>query len=523
MQGRHEEGTRLPKPGAAAREDLDRLIQAADRLPTLPAVAIEVLRLARDEDASIEDVAYTIARDPALSAKLLRMANSSLFRRGAAVTTLQEATMRLGLKTVKLMALSFSLAEAFPRNGDRAGFDYGRFWRQSLITTVAARTLARLVHSPHENEAFVCGLLSHIGELVLAECAPEGYAALRTRTGEGTPCAALEREMLGFDRHEAASILLRSWQIPELLWQSVLWYGQPDAAPPEVSSEVRELAVMLHLADTTASLIGDDNKGEVLGALVDLAREHYGLAAAETEAFVVGLEGGIRETALLLNVKLPSAESHEALLDQARRQLMELSVVTAADLEEATRRTEELERRNRELATKAHVDALTGLPNRARFDDYLQAVIEARLEGRGEYALGVLMIDVDRFKRLNDEFGHPAGDEVLRHVARTIAENVRDTSFAARYGGEEFVIVVPNVTLKQLELVSERLRRSLADTEVMFEDRRHHVTVSIGGACVDAVRSSDAGLALVAQADECLYEAKRAGRDCCVCRHLEGL
>lgn len=503
-------------------EGLEELIRTADRLPTLPAVAVEVLRLARDEDASIEDVAYTIARDPALSAKLLRMANSSLFRRGSAVTTLQEATMRLGLKTVKLMALSFSLADAFPRDAG-AGFDYLRFWRHSLVTTVAARALARLTHSPYEAEVFVCGLLSRIGELVLAQCAPGSYAKLREHVGAESPTAAAEREFIGFDRHQAAAILLRSWQLPELLWQSVLWYGEPDAIRPDAPEPVRQLAVLLHLADATSSLIQDADKGVALGALVQLAREHYGLSAAETESFVIGLESGITETAMLLNVKLPNAESHESLLDQARRQLMELSVVTAADLEEATRRAEELERRNRELATKAHVDALTGLPNRASFDEYLRDVVEARLAGRGEYALGLLMLDVDRFKQFNDRFGHPAGDEVLRRVAGVLASHVRDTSLAARYGGEEFVVVVPNVALKQLELVAERLRRTIAETTVEFEGRTHSVTVSVGGASVDAVRSPEAGTALLASADECLYEAKRAGRDRTVCRHLDGL
>ncbi len=98
---------------------LQHLIGVAYRLPTLPAVVIEILELTRNPDVSIEDLSYALARDPVLAAKLLRLANSSLFRRGDPVTTLIDAAVRLGLKTVKLMALSFTLADAIPRGAGK--------------------------------------------------------------------------------------------------------------------------------------------------------------------------------------------------------------------------------------------------------------------------------------------------------------------------------------------------------------------------------------------------------------------
>ena len=114
----------------------------AENLPSLPAVAVEVIQQTQDDDCTIDILAETISRDPALAAKLLRLSNSSLFKIGQDVTTLSRAAMVLGLKTVKLMSLSFSLVDALPTSGTEAGFDFNAFWHRSLVTAVAARRLA---------------------------------------------------------------------------------------------------------------------------------------------------------------------------------------------------------------------------------------------------------------------------------------------------------------------------------------------------------------------------------------------
>ena len=105
-----------------------------------------MLRLSRDPEASLDDMAQVLSRDPALCTKMLRTANSARFSLGHEVTTLQQATMVLGMKSVRLMALSFSLASSLPKSGS-GSFDYDGYWRRSLVSAVAAQSLALQVGS----------------------------------------------------------------------------------------------------------------------------------------------------------------------------------------------------------------------------------------------------------------------------------------------------------------------------------------------------------------------------------------
>jgi diguanylate cyclase (GGDEF)-like protein len=161
----------------------------------------------------------------------------------------------------------------------------------------------------------------------------------------------------------------------------------------------------------------------------------------------------------------------------------------------------------REAETRASTDALTGLPNRRYFDEYLGLLARRR---RAEDRVGVLMIDIDRFKRLNDTFGHGVGDHVLRAVAQAIAGAVRDDDVPARFGGEEFAVLLKNPTPGVAIEVGERVRRSVAQLDL----RRMGVpgvSVSVGVAVAD---ESDEPLdAIIDRADQALYRAKRAGRD----------
>jgi diguanylate cyclase (GGDEF)-like protein len=499
---------------------IEQLVGVADRLPTLPAVAMEVLELTRDPEVSIEDLSYVLARDPVLAAKMLRLANSSLFRRGDPVTTLIDAAVRLGLKTVKLMALSFTLAEAVPRIG---GVDPSAYWRMSLVTTVASRSLARLSKSAYEDEAFLCGLLSRIGELVLEQCMPDKWREVVTRGAGSSPPVDVQREILGFDHTQIGARLLQSWELPELIWQAVRWQAAPDAIPADAPAPVRELARTLHTAAAVSDFICGAGEGRHLTRIEELAGQFFGMKSGEVDAFVVALESGIVETSMLLNARLPAVESYDALLERARRQLLAVSLETAVDLHQEKQRNEALEHENRELVGRLQRDPLTGLPNRGGFDEYLRKAVEERVAKRVATPLSLLMVDVDQFKQFNDTHGHVAGDEALRAMARAIQSCLRSGSLAGRYGGDEFGVVLPGCPLANLETVAERIRLRVAEERVDVAGRSIALSVTVGGACVHRVRGPRDARGLVARADDCLYEAKHAGRNCTVCRELEAV
>jgi diguanylate cyclase (GGDEF)-like protein len=162
---------------------------------------------------------------------------------------------------------------------------------------------------------------------------------------------------------------------------------------------------------------------------------------------------------------------------------------------------------HRAAEKRASVDALTGLPNRRYFDEFCGLLARRR---RADDAVGVLMIDIDRFKDLNDRFGHAVGDEVLRAVGGAIVTAVRDDDVPARYGGEEFVVLLRNPSRSVAVEVGERVRRAVGGLDLL-EHGVPGVSVSVGVA-VASVPDQPID-ELLAEADAALYRAKRAGRD----------
>ena len=494
-------------------KELPAVLSRAENLPSLPAVALEVLRLSQDEDATLDDMAACLSRDPALAAKLLRLANSSLFGGGKAVTTLQRATMMLGMKTVKLMALSFSLAGSLPKAGKQGSFDFGEYWHRSLVTAIAARSVARLLRSPQGDEAFLCGLFAHFGRLVLTRCMPEPYEAVLAET-RGWPSVAEEERRLGFASTDVCASLLKHWDLPELIYVTVGTWPHAGAVA-QLAGAQQQLAELLALAHLAERVLCDADKGAALADLQREMRARHGIEGAELDALLLGLESGIRETAELLAVQLPGGVSHQDLLEHARAQMMDVSLGTAVDLAAAQRRNLELESEKRALESRATTDRLTGLPNRAAFDAFLEREVQARCAGPVPRALGLVMLDVDLFKRFNDTYGHQTGDEVLRMVGGLLDRMTRKSDLAARYGGEEFAVIVPQTTPYGLKTITDRLRAAIEHESIEVDGQRLSVTASFGAACIARFHAPTDAAALIKLADHYLYQAKKRGRNRC--------
>jgi two-component system cell cycle response regulator len=159
----------------------------------------------------------------------------------------------------------------------------------------------------------------------------------------------------------------------------------------------------------------------------------------------------------------------------------------------------------------AVTDGLTGLHNRRYLDSHLHTLFDRAVARRR--ALSVMITDLDRFKAVNDTYGHDAGDEVLREFARRLRKNVRGIDLACRYGGEEFVIVMPDTDGGIAEKVAERIRAEIAHTPfVIGKDKRSlDITISVGVSSLR--RGADTVEDLMKRADLALYEAKTAGRN----------
>ena len=168
---------------------------------------------------------------------------------------------------------------------------------------------------------------------------------------------------------------------------------------------------------------------------------------------------------------------------------------------------------NEELERTATLDSLTGLANRRVFDTRLVEEVARAARYRSE--LSLLMIDVDGFKEINDRFGHPAGDEVLCAIGKTLLGETRETDVAVRYGGDEFAVILPGIGKTAAYAVAEKLRVAVSDLDLALISKEGgdalRVTVSCGVAAVNGVPCEP--LAMMEAADSALYHAKQSGRD----------
>lgn len=206
-------------------------------------------------------------------------------------------------------------------------------------------------------------------------------------------------------------------------------------------------------------------------------------------------------------LKFPLIVGNKTLLagytiDVTERKKAEQEIVAAsAKLQTALIREQEL----------ARTDTLTGVNNRRHL--YEQADHEFQVAIRYQQTLSVIMFDIDHFKKVNDTFGHEAGDHILKLVADTATAELRSADVIGRYGGEEFIIILPMTNSHQAFQVAERIRMSVADLSISTQKGPAQVTLSIGIAELNGATSAETVEEIFRRADEAMYISKQAGRN----------
>ncbi|MGV7209532.1 HDOD domain-containing protein [Oxalobacteraceae bacterium A2-2] len=227
------------QPGQLSHEDMVRNL---DDLPSLPAVVMELLNSIDQEDLDIAVLAKKVSQDQALTAKTLRLANSSLYGLQVKVTTIQQAITYLGFQTTRNLITAAAITGCFPE-GHCPGFDHKAFWRHSIATAACARLLARQLRF-NQDYAFTAGLLHDIGRLVLVSCFPQQYAAVLAYRSE-RDCYLLEaeRKVLGVDHVEAGVALAEHWNFSDTMRLAIAGHHEPEAPGAGF------LAAIIHVAD----------------------------------------------------------------------------------------------------------------------------------------------------------------------------------------------------------------------------------------------------------------------------------
>lgn len=280
--------------------------------------------------------------------------------------------------------------------------------------------------------------------------------------------------------------------------------------------------------------------GVLLLSGVAIALENFGLYDSIIDSSYLLMIGAITEALLLalaiaINFNeqlLVAKQTRDAALKseqeaiEAKDELIDLQDKNRSDLEysieertlELQIALRELSEKNRELEKLSAIDPLTGLMNRRYFDERI--VAECRRSKREKSNLGIAMIDIDHFKKINDNYGHLCGDHCLKIFAFTLQETIkRPSDIICRYGGEEFVLILPNTDQDGLIMLLERVRKEVEAKKIVFEGQELQMTASIGG-CSKIVLTDDENNSIVAFADKQLYDAKETGRNRVIVKSL---
>jgi HD-like signal output (HDOD) protein/GGDEF domain-containing protein len=527
---------------------LDYFVRTARDLYSLPAVAVEVLELTSHPRVDTRALKSAIEKDPALTTKVLRVVNSSLFGLSREVRDLNQALALLGIKPLKLLVLGFSLPPTLFRGLEARVL--GRYWQRTLTKAVAARELCETLWRQPGDEAFIAGLLHDVGLLALAQQLGESYTRFVDRAeSEGLDLAPLEQSALGFAHTELSAALLAHWKLAPPLVEGVRLASRGDTSP-DADPAVRLLVSVLRQADCLAHVVLDGAPDRAKRLLDDPVAPAP-LTAERLEALAGGLEAKVRQLAEVLSLELPEgqdrgavlARAHAALADVAEEAALELLGQTRSLADETHQEWEETRRLAERVAAEQHralrksgppparssvetngaadhpplqAPRRSGWPGAApdRPADYDPAILGHLAAAAGvcrqqRTPLSVLLVEIDGYEDLVFCCGPDAAARLARHVEELCETSDLPGACCLPAGEARFAVILPRCDRDQAVELGDELVHGTQRGAWMHEPTP--VTLSVGVATAPVVPRNFAADQLLEAAERCLATARRTG------------
>ena len=486
--------------------DLESSLLHCRNLPSPPAIALQIIELAQDPDVDLGAAASVIAMDPALSARLMRVANSPLYAGRRRVETLAQATTMLGLNATLSLALGFSLARGL-RAIDSAAAEQERLWKHSVLAALAARLLGEQAGLDKLEDLMLAGLLQDIGALAMLQARPDAWLALRDG-GRIPVTPEREREVFGGDHAEAGAWLARRWQLPGYLCNAIA----TSEGSPEPSSTFEGCVYASGAVATLWLAEGDDDGALRTAAAARIQAGGVG-GPGTLDSLLAQMASAAQGFGALFDMRIVQPAHLQAIIEQARELLVLRNLREIQETARARREADASREHIRNLTEQARRDPLTGVYNRMQLEEALEREFSAAVAAG--HPLSIAFVDLDDFKQINDRHGHLVGDQVLRQFAQTLQRMLRSTDLVARYGGEEFLVVLAHSNEAAATRVLQRILDETARTPMAVVDGHPlYVTFSAGVATRDGEHAQfTCPRSLLQAADQALYLAKRRGRN----------
>ena len=486
-------------------------IESLSYLPTTAGIAMKFVELGKDPEAEPRDYAKVISSDSSLSTRLLSLANSSWFGVRNRVTKVHVAVNLLGLGTVRTLAISYC-ATGLHNELHLDPSESKMFWSACLCKAVAAKAAATRRNPDCAEEAFAAGLFQDFALPVMyASAKRRVLSMLENREMGRQSLLQAEREIFHLDHAELGRSIAQKLELPDLYVDAVAFHHDHDNLRRFIEQDA--LADAVYAASLFPHLLNGWN-AEDAEALKTFVEEHLGCSADEYldavqkefdelyRYFEQGEGSRITLAELMASATKEIADNTTRLVG-TMHELMQQIASSGQQMHQIMKEHDRME----EAAMR---DALTGALNREGFNRRAETLLGQAARYGQQFA--AVYLDIDQFKRQNDEHGHAHGDRVLKQLVETIERNIRQDDIIGRFGGDEFVVLMTDRSEADAKETVARILSEMGSHAYGTDAGEiKAVTVSAGLLWVNAPGAQLELEKLVTVADGLMYEAKRQG------------